>query len=64
MLLKLIQITVKANDITSNLIVLLQIACQTCGADFLSERKLQAHIRLEHEGGGNDPGAKNYLCDW
>ena len=30
----------------------------------MSDRKLQAHMRLEHEAGGNEPGAKNYVCDW
>ena len=41
-----------------------RIHCQTCGQDFLTDRKLAAHIRLEHEGGGSDPNAKNYVCDW
>ena len=41
-----------------------KVHCQTCGQDFMSDRKLQAHMRLEHEAGGNEPGAKNYVCDW
>ena len=41
-----------------------KVHCQTCGQAFMSDRKLQAHMRLEHEAGGNEPGAKNYVCDW